>query len=110
MALTAEALEYLFPDIEFGVDVVLRDMGAGAYIAEWNRAEPEPTQAELDTAQSAVDAAKVANAYKLNRRAEYPSTEDQLDAIWTLLDTPDDADALIIKNEILAIRAKYPKP
>lgn len=50
----SKALKKLFPDITFigldGNDCLLLDQGAGQYIAQWNRVEPQPTQAELDAA------------------------------------------------------------
>lgn len=46
------ALLQLYPDIDFASDVHVVDFGDGSLpvIDEWNRPEPEPTQAELDQA------------------------------------------------------------
>jgi len=51
-------------------------------------------QAEYDAAQYARD-----------RRAEYPSIGDQLDALWK---GGDDAAAML--EQVMAVKSKYPKP
>lgn len=42
--------------------------------------------------------------YKEKRRAEYPPIEDQLDALWK-----GGAEAATMKDDIMAVKAKYPK-
>jgi len=108
--ISAEAIKYIYPDTDFTKDVILQDDsdGKGVYIKEWNRAEPQPTQEELDIAQIAAEAQKAATQYISDRRSEYPSIEDQLDAIWTLLSYPTDVDALKVQTEIEDVRKKYP--
>lgn len=59
MVSLANILSYLFPDVDFFRDCRLRDDGNGAYIAEWRRAEPQPTPAELAAAE--LPAAKAAS-------------------------------------------------
>jgi hypothetical protein len=44
-------------------------------------------------------------AYMLNRRAEYPLIEDQLDAIWKGGIAQEE-----MRQKIEAIKSKYPKP
>jgi len=105
---TADAIKYLFPDTDFMKDVILQDDGKGTYIKEWNLPYPQPSQSEIDAAQVAADAQKASTQYVQDRRNEYPSIEDQLDAIWTLLSDPADVEALKVKNEIENIRKKYP--
>lgn len=39
-----------FPDADFRHDIIVRDDGNGAYIAEWNLPDAQPSQAELNTA------------------------------------------------------------
>lgn len=46
----ATTLTQLYPGIEFVEECRLQDDGAGPYIAQWNRPEPQPTQAEIDAA------------------------------------------------------------
>ena len=51
------ALKHLFPDINFQRDCLLQDVGNGPYIAKWNRQETQPTQAQIDAAIPAAQAA-----------------------------------------------------
>lgn len=48
-----ETLCHLFPNWKVG-DWMLCDVGAGAFIAKWNRPEPEPTLAQLNEAAPQV--------------------------------------------------------
>jgi hypothetical protein len=50
MTIIAVALEQLFPTANPETDWLIRNDGAGDYIAQWNRVEVQPTQAELDAA------------------------------------------------------------
>lgn len=62
-----------------------------------------PTMEEL---QPIMDSDK----YATSRRGEYPVFGDQLDAIWKLLDNATDSQALAVKQAVLDVKAKYPKP
>ena len=84
-------------------DYVLQDDGAGAYIAVWNSASPQPSEAEIESAHAEWQAEYDSQEYARNRKAEYPSIEECVHAI---LD--DDVDALLAKRA--EIKAKYPKP
>lgn len=64
MVTLAQSIKHLHPDIKFFVDVVLQDDGEGPYIKEWNRPEPQPTQAELDAA--AVPASRAQRIASIN--------------------------------------------
>lgn len=65
-------------------DFLLQDDGNGVYIAEWNHADTQPTEAEITTADAEWH---TENDYKNNRRPEYPDIGDQLDMIWHLIDS-----------------------
>lgn len=71
-------------------------------IIEWdsNNKDSQPTDDELNAAYTAW---KAAEEYKINRAAEYPSIEDQLDDIYH-----NGIDAW--KATIKAVKDKYPKP
>ena len=71
-------------------------------IIEWdsNNKDTQPTDDELNAAYIAW---KAAEEYKINRAAEYPSIEDQLDDIYH-----NGIDAW--KATIKTIKDKYPKP
>ena len=46
----AATIQYLFPGIDMLTECVLRDDGAGPYIAQWNRPEPQPTTEQIAAA------------------------------------------------------------
>lgn len=47
----AECISYLIPGIDFLSECIIEDHGNGPYIAQWNRPEPQPTQAEIEAAK-----------------------------------------------------------
>jgi hypothetical protein len=86
MSLTNKIKLYLDREVDFTKDVILQDDGQGAYIKEWNVAEPQPTQEQLDALES--EATKLENNAKVDatRRKEYGSWNDQLDEIYHDID------------------------
>jgi len=48
--------------------------------------------------------------YAEKRRQEYPPIGDQLDALWEMLEPAGGTKAHDMKQKILAVKAKYPKP
>ena len=48
---------------------------------------------------------EVSRSYQALRQAAYPSVTEQLDALWK---GDDDAEAM--RQRVLAVKAKYPKP
>ena len=51
-------------------------------ITYWSGNDPKPTQAELETAWSEIESERLANQYKIDRKAEYPALAEQLDEIY----------------------------
>ena len=60
-------------------------------------------QSKIDAARTTLDAEAAAIAYQEQRKAEYPSIEDQLDTIYH-------SGVASWKTTIKAIKDKYPKP
>ena len=60
-------------------------------------------QSKIDAARTTLDAEAAAKAYQGQRKAEYPSIEDQLDDIYH-------NGVAGWKTKIKAIKDKYPKP
>ena len=60
-------------------------------------------QSKIDAARTTLDAEAAAIAYQGQRKAEYPSIEDQLDTIYH-------SGVAGWKTTIKAIKDKYPKP
>jgi len=83
-------------------DFSLQDDGDGTYIAKWNSASPQPSEAEIETAHAEWQAEFDSQEYARLRQAEYPSIEECLHAI---LD--DDLDALQAKRA--EVKARFPK-
>jgi len=97
---------YLDREVDFTKDVILQDDsdGQGAYIKEWNVAEVQPTEEQLDNLESQADAVEALNQVYANRKAEYPSVQDLVVALY---DTDDKA---AIDEKRAEIKLKYPKP
>ena len=96
-------IEYLGRDFSFE-EVALQNDGDGDYIKEWNVAEVQPTDAQLDALESQADELETANQVISNRKAEYPSVQDLVVALY---DTDDKA---AIDAKRAEIKLKYPKP
>ena len=94
---------YLDREVDFTVDVKLRDDGDGAYIEEWNVAEAQPTEEQLNALESQADELEALNQVYAKRKAEYPTIEELVVALY---DT-DDKSAIEAKRA--EVKAKYPK-
>jgi len=95
---------YLNREVDFRKDVLLQDDGQGAYIREWNVAEVQPTEEQLDNLESQANDLEALNQVYANRQAEYPSIQDLVVALY---DTDDKA---AIDEKRAEIKLKYPKP
>ena len=82
-------------------DFELRDDGNGVYISEWNHSDPQPTEAEITTADTEWH---TENDYKNNRKPEYPPIGDQLDDLFKAGAFSDEMTATL-----QAVKDKYPK-
>ena len=64
-----------------------------------------PTDQEIIDTIAIVEIEEIATKYQRDRKAEYPSIGDQLDALWK-----GGTDADVMKSQILEVKATYPKP
>ena len=73
---------YLGRKPDFLKEVILHDDGSGAKISEWNVAEAQPTDEQLNALES--EATKLENNAKIDstRRTQYLSWKDQLEMIY----------------------------
>ena len=80
--------KYLDREVDFDKDVVLQDDsdGKGAYIKEWNVAEAQPTDAQLDALDAQATTLESNNQVDSTRRTEYGNWNDQLDEIYHDID------------------------
>ena len=95
---------YLDREVDFLTDVLLQDDGDGAYIKEWNVAEAQPTDEQLNAFESQANDMEALNQVYANRKKEYPSVQDLVVALY---DTDDKA---AIEAKRAEIKLKYPKP
>ncbi len=72
---------YLNREVDFRKDVLLQDDGQGAYIREWNVAEVQPTEEQLDNLESQAETLENNNQVIATRIKEYGTTAEQLEYI-----------------------------
>ena len=72
--------------IDFLTDVILKDKGNGAYIAEWNLDIDEPTDEQLASYETAGNTEEANNVVRNTRRLAYGDIGDQLDEIYHDID------------------------
>ena len=108
MAITSTGLQKLgFVSL---VDYVLQDDGAGVFIAEWNSASPQPTEAEIETAHAEWKAEWDAQEFARNRKAEYPSTDELIVALWENV-VEERASAVVALEAIRQqVKVRHPTP
>jgi len=68
--------------VEFEKDVKLRDAGSGVYIFEWNLSIPQPTTEQLNSYETAANAAEANAVIDAARRTQYLSWEQQMEMIY----------------------------
>ena len=102
--LDKKIIAYLGRTPDFREEVKLQDNGEGAFISEWNVAEAQPTEAQLNALESQANDMEELNQVYANRKAEYPSVQDLVVALY---DTDDKA---AIEAKRAEIKLKYPKP
>ena len=90
-------------------DYVLEDAGQGVYIAKWNSASPQPTEAEIETAHAEWQAGQDATQYQRDRQAEYPSIDELVVALWEGVVEERMASVTALEGLRQAVKTKYPK-
>ena len=101
--LSSKIIKYLDREVDFDKDVKLQDDGDGAYIKEWNVDEAQPTDEQLNAFESEADAVEALNQVYANRKAEYPTIEELVVALY------DTDDKSAIETKRAEVKAKYPK-
>ena len=108
MSLTYKIIAYLGRTPDFLKEVKLVDDMVGGvsspYIKEWNATETKPTDEQLDAFESQANDMEALNQVYANRKAEYPSVQDLVVALY------DTEDKLAIETKRAEIKLKYPKP
>ena len=91
-------------------DYVLQDDGDGTYIAEWKSGQPQPSQAEIETAHAEWQAEQDATQYQRDRQTEYPSVDELIVALWEGVVEERMASVTALEGLRQAVKTKYPKP
>ena len=91
-------------------DYVLEDAGQGVYIAEWNSALLQPSEAEIEAAHAEWQAEFDAQEYARDRQAEYPSINELVVALWENVVEERAASVIELEGLRQAVKTKYPKP
>ena len=73
--------KYLDREVDFTKDVLLQDDGQGAYIKEWNVAEAQPTDAQLDALDAQATTLENNNQVIATRKGLYGTLEQQIENI-----------------------------
>ena len=86
--LVSKIKKYLDREIDFSKDVILQDdsNGQGAYIKEWNVAEAQPTDEQLDALDNEATKLENNNEIRATRKSLYGYMCDQLDEIFKDID------------------------
>jgi len=99
---------YLDREVDFTKDVILRDDMidgvSNVYIHEWNVAEAQPTDAQLNALESQANDMEALNQVYANRKSEYPSIEELVVALY------DSDDKAAVDEKRAAVKLKYSKP
>lgn len=91
-------------------DFALQDDGDGAYILRWNSDQPQPTEAEIEAAHAEWEAEQDATQYQRDRKAEYPSMDELVVALWEGVVEERMASITALEADRQAVKTKYPKP
>ena len=106
--ITSAGLEKLGFDPK--TDFVLRDDGDGVYIESWNSASPQPSVDDIEEAHAEWQAEQDATQYQRDRKAEYPSMDELVVALWEAVIEERMASSIDLQSKRTAVKDKYPKP
>jgi len=108
MAISAKGLQKLgfVPQVDF----FLKDDsdGSGIYM-EWVSDQPQPSEAEIETAHAEWQAGQDATQYQRDRQAEYPSINELVVALWEGVVEERMASVTRLEGLRQAVKTRYPK-
>lgn len=105
---TSKALEKLGFDPDNDFELVDDRDGRGVRLI-WKSDQTEPTQQEIDNAENEWQAEYDAQEYARNRKAEYPTTDELVVALWEAVIEERMASSIDLQSKRTAIKEKYPK-
>ena len=83
--------------------------GAGPYIAEWRSSSDRPTVADIEAAHNEGAAHHASQEYARKRKAEYPSIDELVVALWEGVVEERMAAVTSLEGKRQAVKTKYPK-
>jgi hypothetical protein len=108
MAISAKGLQKLgfVPQVDF----FLKDDsdGSGIYM-EWVSDQPQPSEAEIETAHAEWQAGQDATQYQRDRQAEYPTINELVVALWEGVVEERMASVTRLEGLRQAVKTRYPK-
>ena len=94
---------------EVTTDFTLQNDGDGVYIKEGVSDKPKPTTADIEVAHAEWQSEYDAQEYARNRKAEYPSIDDLIVALWEAVVEERMAAVTSLEGKRQAVKTKYPK-
>ena len=94
---------------EVTTDFTLQNDGDGVYIKEWLSDKPKPTTADIEIAHAEWQSEYDAQEYARNRKAEYPSIDELIVALWEGVVEERMAAVTSLEGKRQAVKTKYPK-
>ena len=94
---------------EVTTDFTLQNDGDGVYIKEWLSDKPKPTTADIEVAHAEWQSEYDAQEYARNRKAEYPSIDELIVALWEGVAEERMAAVTSLEGKRQVVKAKYPK-
>jgi hypothetical protein len=92
-------------------DFILQDDGDGVpYIAEWTSDQAQPSVDKIEAAHAEWQAEQDATQYQRDRKAEYPSIDELVVALWEAVIEERMASSIDLQSKRTAVKDKYPKP
>ena len=73
--------KYLHREVDFTKDVILQNDGDGTYIKEWNVAEAQPTEEQLNAFESQANTLESNNQVIAIRKNLYGTPQEQLEIL-----------------------------
>ena len=108
MAITSVGLQQLgFSPDEFSLQD--NSDGNGVFIVEWKSGSPQPSEAEIEAADAEWQAEYDATKYQRDRKAEYPSLDELIVALWEGVVEERMASVTALEALRQAVKTKYPK-
>ena len=94
---------------EVTTDFTLQNDGDGVYIKEWLSDKPKPPTADIEVAHAEWQSEYDAQEYARNRKAEYPSIDELIVALWEGVVEERMAAVTSLEGKRQAVKTKYPK-